>query len=131
VPSLFRLLATRSLQRAVIRLLIGVLVFAQMTIAAYACPSLTNVVTVNTVAVAMPDCEQVDTDAAQLCLEHCRFGQQSADHSPSPAPLPALLTPLYSLPAAPDAAAGLPLAPGAPLAAVDPPHAILHCCLRT
>jgi hypothetical protein len=114
----------------VARLLIGVLVLAQMAVAAYACPSSTGDVTVN--AVAMPDCDQVDTDVTQLCLEHCRFGQQSADHSPAPAPLPALLTPLYSLPPAADAAApGLRLTADAPPGAVDPPHTLLHCCLRT
>jgi hypothetical protein len=131
VPSVFRHLPTRSLQKAVARLLIGVLVFAQMAIAAYACPSVSNTVTANTV-VAMPDCDEVDTDAAQLCVEHCRFGQQSVDHSPSPAPLPALMTPLYSLPPAADAAAR-DMAPtaDAPLGAVDPPHTLLHCCLRT
>ncbi len=43
------------------------------------------------------DCGEVDPQAANLCAEHCKQGQQSADHTPSPAVAPALLTALYSV----------------------------------
>ena len=73
-------------------------------------------------------------DAAQpnLCAAHCHQGQQSSDHASATVVPVALLTSRYELPALDrhavrtGALAGLP----APPAAVDPPHAILHCCLR-
>lgn len=117
---------TRSLRKAISGLLVAVLFFSQLAVSAYACQGEAQ-------AAMHPATMQVDDDAANLCIEHCRYGQQSADHSPSPAPMAAALIPLY--PAAPAIEAEpqgrLPLAPDAALAAAPPPHAILHCCLRT
>lgn len=149
----------RSLRHPVIRMMIGVLLFAQMAIAAYACPNLTMPVGAGTqsrVQAAVPadadrleqsgpmmvsdasrtmpaDCGEVDPQAANLCAEHCKQGQQSADHTPSPAVAPALLTALYSVTlstATPTAEAAY-YALGLLLQAAAPPHAIVHCCLRT
>lgn len=115
-----------SLRRPVIRLMIGVLLFAQMAIAAYACPNLPKAMLAGAsmhaqvqevmptdadhstqaspamgaanAAQSMPvDCDQVDLEAPNLCAEYCKQGQQSTDHTPSPTIAPALLTALYSV----------------------------------
>lgn len=150
---------TRMFRRFVCRLMLGVLVFGQMAIAAYACPALSGMpqsvptMALNASAAAMPgdaadasmavspdmaamsdmaSCDQIDDNAANLCVEHCRFGQQSADHASAPTVPAALLTTLYTLPVLPE-----PLGHGWPSAdskfqrvAASPPHAILHCCFR-
>ena len=153
---------TRAFRRFVCRLMLGVLVFGQMAIAAYACPALSGApqslptTAMNASVATMPDdeagasmavppdtsatsdmaamtgCDQIDDSAANLCAEHCRFGQQSADHASAPTVPAALLTTLYTLPVQPE-----PLGHGWPSAdskfkrvAASPPHAILHCCFR-
>ena len=77
---------TRSWLRTVARGLVGVLLFAQMAIAAYACPALSSAGAAEmqmpaSFAVPMPDCNAVagamDPSAANLCAEHCKSGQQS------------------------------------------------------
>ena len=141
--------------------MIGILLFTQLMIAAYACPGLLNSVPagagvrsqmqagaladstrsepagqgmVADAAQKMPaDCGQVDPEAPNLCAEHCKQGQQSADHTPAPAVAPALLTELYrvTLSTASPVAEDAYYAPGLLLRAAAPPHAIEHCCLRT
>ncbi|VTU31380.1 hypothetical protein SRS16CHR_04867 [Variovorax sp. SRS16] len=150
------------MKRFVCRLMLGVLVFGQMAIAAYACPALSGApqslpmmamgasvatmpgdeagasmaVSSDTSAapdvVAMTGCDQIDDSAANLCAEHCRFGQQSADHAAAPTVPAALLTTLYTLPVQPE-----PVGHGRPSAdwkfkhvTASPPLAILHCCFR-
>jgi hypothetical protein len=126
-----------SLRRALCRVLVGVLVFAQMAIAAYACPGPSGAITAQAVqASALPmaaDCDQLDLDAANLCVEHCRFGQQGVDHSPSVHWTPAPQAFLYAVPLVPEAGpCGPPHERDAVLAAAPPPpHAILHCCFRS
>jgi hypothetical protein len=74
----------------------------------------------------------MDPTLPNLCAAHCHYGQQSADHASTLAVPAAMLTSLYTLPSL-DESSELtePLAgPQAPLAAADPPHAVLHCCLR-
>lgn len=139
---------TRALKRLISFGLIGLLLFAQLAIAAYACPELSGVpqsspmkaVGTSNAAMpaatsdmaAMPGCDQIDDSAANLCVEHCRVGQQSADHAPAPSVPAALPSLLYTLPAQPEA-----LGPVRPVAdaslrqvAASLPHAILHCCFR-
>ena len=144
---------SRSVSKSISRMLIGVLLFAQFAVAGYACPILSgrasmskgNAATVVLVAAAAdaafappaampPGCEEMDTAFANLCAEHCRFGQQSADTAPAPVVHAAIPTFLYSLPFEPAHALGsgrsIP-APDACLAAApEPPHAILHCVFR-
>ncbi len=149
----------RAFRRFVCRLMLGVLVFGQMAIAAYACPVLTGApqslptmtmgasvatmpedeamgvssdTSVTSDMAAMTGCDQIDDSAANLCAEHCRFGQQSADHASAPTVPAALLATLYTLRVQPE-----PLGHGWPSAdskfkrvAASPPHAILHCCFR-
>ena len=140
--------AIRRLRRSVCRFLIGILLFAQMAIAAYACPQLSSagageasaMPAMESADLAMPaadmapDCPgmgQPDPDQPNLCVEQFHFGQQS-DQTQTPT-LPAiLLTALYTLPLLPESAD--PPRSAAPargfLAAASPPHAILHCCFR-
>jgi len=123
----------RALSRSICRVLIGVFLFAQLAVAGYACPGLGQGTSQAAETRAMPaGCDQMDRDAANLCAEHCHFGQQSSDTAPMPvaiAPLPALL---YMLPASDDAdGATRPLPSANPLLdAAPPPHAILYCVLR-
>ena len=98
---------SRAIRKSISRVLIGVLLFAQLAVVSYACPSLTrmgaNSLPNSGVAPAMlsaavdatpemqrngmpPGCDQIDPDAANLCAEHCRQGQLSVDTSPVPAP---------------------------------------------
>jgi hypothetical protein len=145
---------SRALSKTISRLLIGVFLFAQFAVADYACPGLSGMISMPKgddamvmASFAVPDdaaaaksadmspgCDQLDQDAANLCAEHCRFGQQSADTAPVPVVLAAIPTLLYSLPLEPAPLLGssrsMP-APDANLAAAPPPpHAILHCVFR-
>lgn len=145
---------SRALSKTISRLLIGVLLFAQFAVAGYACPSLSGMKAMaddgamSSMAMASqttgdareqsaamgPNCDQLDQDAANLCAEHCHFGQQSADTASVPVVLAAIPTFLYSLPLEPAPLLGsgrfMP-APDANLAAAPPPpHAILHCVFR-
>jgi hypothetical protein len=137
----------RSIGKAIGRVLIGVLLFAQFAVAGYACPSLQRVPVAATTAVAageettaaaqmasMPACDLMDTDAANLCLEHCRQGQQNADTTATPQVSPGIATLLYLLPIEPPCAFAangtLPRAEVGLAAVPEPPHAILHCVFR-
>ena len=146
---------TRQFLRMVGRTLVGMLLFAQMAIAAYACPGLLAGASpqMQTAPIAMraldggdasmpPTGAQVancsdmagatDPSSPNLCAEHCRYGQQS-DHAPTLTVPAALLTTLFITPYVTDVAMRPRPAAAAlsALASVDPPHAILHCCFRT
>ena len=75
------------------RVLVGVVLNAQLAIAAYACPQVTAALAASQsngemVALAPPmhHCDEMDraADAAtgNLCIEHCKVGQQS-DQAPT------------------------------------------------
>jgi hypothetical protein len=137
------------------RALIGVLLFAQMAVAAYACPGLlsgasTEMQMLSGDEAALDGSNQAMSMAADhgagpcadmagatdpspnLCAEHCRYGQQS-DHASALTVPAVLLTTLFITPYATDVAMRPRPAAAASsaLASVDPPHAILHCCFRT
>ena len=142
---------SRSLRQSVSRLLIGVVLFAQLAVASYACPGLKVMDSVGNGGAATakhglvadtaaepaampPGCDQLDPNAANLCAGHCHQGQQSADTANVPAVSPGIPTFLYSLQIEPQHSLGsgrsFP-APDARLdAAPEPPHAILHCVFR-
>ena len=144
----------RAMSKAVSRLLIGVLLFAQFAVASYACPSLmvsaaevggkagmAMAVTASSEASAAatpasmpPGCDQIDPEAANLCAEHCRFGHQSVDTAPAPIAHVAIPTLLYPLPLEPQQLLGsgraFPALDASLVAALSPPHAILHCVFR-
>lgn len=137
---------TRGFLRSVCRALIGVVLLAQMTVAAYACPGLASGSKMNGVMdSATPtdaaidqqaaDCAgmagPIDPELANLCAEHCRHGQQSDRAATLTVPA-ALLSPLYM--AAPAPAPALAPRPAADTVsartAASPPLAIRHCCFR-
>jgi hypothetical protein len=151
---------TPAFKRLICRVLIGVFVSAQFAIAAYACPGLSGSVAARAAEPSVSSAaagEQagamdahgsmaglkmdgndghavIDPSLPHLCMGHCQFGNQSADHAPAPVVSPALLTAMYTLPPADEAAAS-PVPParslrGGPPGAGDPPHSILHCCFR-
>jgi hypothetical protein len=124
------------------RSLIGMLLLAQLAVAAYACPGLAALApaasVVSTYAAMdaqMPGCDDMvgamDPESANLCAEHCKQGQQSDHASTLSAPV-AMFTALYTTtPASPGKAP--PRAAAATLSALvaaSPPHAILHCVYR-
>lgn len=144
---------TRSLLKALARCLVGVLVAAQMVIAAYACPALLapsaadgQMPPASTLAdgrsadnavpmTAASNCDEMagslDPASPNLCAEHCKYGQQSDHAATLNAPV-AVLMALYEMPPVPETA--LPRRPAAAtlsaLVAASPPHAVLHCVYR-
>lgn len=143
------MLTPRTTSRFIARLLVGVLLFAQLAVAAYACPVVLNgsangpdhaaVMGMGGVTAMQSGGMEtklggMDPVLPNLCVGHCQFGQQNADGTSSPTvPVPvALLTSLYTLPSL-EQSAGLarPIATASgPPSLADPPHAILHCCFR-
>jgi len=138
-----------ALKPAVCRLLVGLLLFTQLAIAAYACPALSpeRLTGPERSASARADgmdagCEQMaqrgqedrDRDAGNpnLCAGHCHAGEQATDRTPATALSPLLLTGLYivALPRDTSASTARSIASKFPPAASPPPHAILHCCFR-
>ena len=137
----FQAMSSRNLRCFVARLLVGVLLFAQLAVAAYACtaampdPALAGSVDSSAMvghgAAAPPT--HIDPDQPALCLAHCRSGQQTAGVEPLPIPPLALVAGYFTLESIGlgaemrgrhvDSAGGVP-----PIA--DPPQRILHCCLR-
>ena len=119
------------------KFLIGAILFIQMAVAGYACPSAGNTAPVQVARgeVMSVDCDQMagmlDPAAPSLCYAHCHNHEQSADHADSPALPPGLFAALYWL-AAPPLVEPKVVTPDAVVlhAALPPPHAILHCCFR-
>ncbi|QFZ81948.1 hypothetical protein ABL840_04495 [Variovorax sp. NFACC27] len=146
----------RGLVQMVARGLIGLLLFSQLAIAAYACPALSaglagglsTDMSMAQGAVSATDnsrdsavqgspCADMvgatDTASGNLCAEHCKYGQQS-DHASTLTVPPVLLSAIYALtPWVPETVP--PARPSATslsaLVAASPPHAILHCVSRT
>lgn len=140
----------RSFVRRIARALVGVVLLAQLSIAAYACPGLSSALQASAVGTPMferadtaasgmadqaPACDDMvgamDPTSANLCAEHCKYGQQSDQASTVNVPAAALVA-LYATPAVP--ALVPPPRPAAAsmsaLVAASPPHAILHCVYR-
>ncbi len=128
----------RDFKQLICRLMVGIMLFAQLSIAAHACPgSPSNAASqASSMPSGMAGCDQMaghtDKAFANLCAAHCHQGQQSDHHTQAPT-LPAVL--LFSLyPVAPTADASGPLrltpATDRRLDAAPPPLSILHCCFR-
>lgn len=145
---------TRDFVRMVARGLVGVVLLAQMSIAAYACPGIASAVQASRQATAIdtpmaeradtaglsmaaqePACDDMtgamDPTSASLCAEHCKYGQQSDQASKVNVPAAALVA-LYATPVVPGPVAPPRLAAASlsALVAASPPHAILHCVFR-
>lgn len=143
----------RQILRSICKLLVGVLLFAQLAVSAYACPGFAMLATASASAQAgdnssgasdsnaavanqaMTPCQEMagtmDPSFANLCAEHCHQGQQS-DHATTLALPAVLLTALYLMPAAtePPVAQRPPAQTLSALAEATAPLAILHCCFR-
>ncbi len=145
---LIAMLMSRRLRLSIARLLLGALLFAQLAVAAYACPTLTPApqrpygapsaiaepVTSATALTAGDAFDPVAPVAVQpgLCVAHCQAGQQNADTKPAPGVPLAMIYAAYPLEAAHLAAVSdfhRPSETGLTVQS-DPPHAILHCCFR-
>ena len=145
----------RAIRKFIARLLIGVLLFAQLAVASYACPRLMGMTgkvdggaaAVMIVASTLPestaaatpagmpaDCQEMDPQSPNLCAEYCHVGQQSADTAQALIVHVALLSFLYSLPLEPQRSLGSGRSrQGSDTrleAAPEPPHAVLHCVFR-
>lgn len=134
---------TRRWVRCMVQGLVGVLLFAQMAIAAYACPGRSpaaagtpQMATATVHTVQMSNCDDMtgamDAASATLCAEHCKYGQQS-DQAPTLNVPVAVLTALYATPPVAEMAALTPRAAAASISALvaaSPPHTILHCVFR-
>ena len=129
---------SRILRRRVASIVALALLFAQLAVAAHACPSPTGAVAAHAAMAGMP-CEQTappaaDPDPSALCAAHCQ-----ADAAQ---PQPDLTQPLVAFAAAlapsfaPVSTAASPTAPGwraherERWRAAPTPHSIAHCCWR-
>lgn len=133
--------SSRAWRQSLCRLLIGVVLLAQFAVASYACPGLDVRGTIASVpapatlpADMPPGCDQMDPDSANLCAEHCRAGQQSADTAAAAMVGVGVAAHLYSIPTdalhGPACGGWRPIPGALPDAAPEPPHAILHCVFR-
>ncbi|MDE2403077.1 MAG: hypothetical protein KGL90_15590 [Burkholderiales bacterium] len=127
---------TRAFKHWICRLMVGVILLAQMSVAAYACPGeASGNDQVVAMASSMVDCDQMDgqLDKANpsLCAEHCHPTQQS-DQTQVPTVPVMLMIALYTVAQMVDASAPDGLMPTADsrLQAAPPPLSILHCCFR-
>ncbi len=131
------------------RLLVGLLVYAQLALAGYACVDPSPLARNEAMpANAMPFASEAIRSAAATdnhmgmtrdefaqagtCAAHCQSGQQNVDVKPTPGPALALLAGYFTLePATSGLSVVRPVNPAAaPPPPADPPHAILHCCMR-
>jgi hypothetical protein len=141
---------TRTTQRSLGRGLIAALLYAQMMVAAYACPALAPAGAAErppTVAAkqavgfvagatqqvaAMPaGCDGMPIDSPNVCVAHCQAGDQNIDAAQTPVAPVYLSSSFYVVPVA--SASGECDRNATPIErinAIPPPHAILHCCFR-
>lgn len=127
---------TRACRRLVAKLLIATLLFLQLAVAAYACPSF-NPDSGMAMSAAMADdmamdgCTMSDQVQPNLCSQHCQQNSQALDQSP-PAALAIPILPLLAVVSAehrPRSAASAD--PREFLArATAPPSAIRFCVFR-
>jgi hypothetical protein len=81
------------LKRLIAKASIAAVLFTQLAVAAYACPTIAGPANVIAAAMddmhaAMPDCKMRGTENPNLCLQHCEAGDQSVQtlpHIPVPA----------------------------------------------
>lgn len=124
---------SRNLKRWICGLLIGVFASAQVAIAAHACSGLAGAAPFSSGPdrMVMND-GSVDPMLSNVCVGHCQDGLQSADQQSLPAMPAAAFAAFYTVPLL--AASGTRAVPRIEIdrrwASSDPPHAILHCCMR-
>ena len=123
---------SRLLRVRVIAVTLVALLFAQFSVAAYACPSTAKPAV--EVMTGM-DCEgmvsQLDPASPNLCAEHCQYGSETDQLRTPAAPAVSLIS-LYTVALFPALAEPIRrhIVSSGLLTARPPPHAILHCCFR-
>lgn len=109
---------------------IGALLFASLSVAAYACPNATSGMT----SVAMPaGCPDQDTEQPNLCKAHCAADQQQASQASADLPPLPLVHGLMATLFVPVSASLPPTRFAAvvtPARTTSPPFAIRNCCFR-
>jgi hypothetical protein len=130
------------LRRRVTAALAFVVLFAQMALAAYACPGHDGTAALRSASMAGMPCEEMMADAAAvdpqqpaLCYQHCQpdAGQQAYDFTPTLASFAANFAVLFVVDAAnPHAAGKSAWAERRRLRQRAPPepHSVLYCCWR-
>lgn len=124
---------TRSLKAICCRVLIGVVLFSNAAVLAYACAAPAEDIVAGAVMPEAPACEHLDAQSPNLCVEHCRQGQQSADTARLHVVMATTLAVLYARPAWGDPELPSTARARAPDIACAPPplpHAVAHCVLR-
>jgi len=117
--------------------MVAVLLFAQLSIAAYACPGTpgSKAASATAAATTLADCDamhgKLDPKAPALCDACCHHDQQS-NHTASLDAPPAILASLYALPPplVPSVSTRLAAMVADDPAGAAPPRTILHCCWR-
>ncbi|HVK53593.1 MAG TPA: hypothetical protein VM532_01045 [Burkholderiales bacterium] len=108
-----------------------VLLFTQLTVAAYACPSAGNTGAFAPSGASEPPCHGMDRSQANLCKQHCEQNSQSFDRAAN-AVVGIPVLPLIAV-AAPVSGRVLLLATlQSDLLVYDsgPPLSIRHCCIQ-
>lgn len=142
------MLIPRNINRFIARLLVGAMVLAQLTVAAYACEGVQSASADRAVGsatdlpmrrVATTDVtdgnlgrSSMDPTQPNLCAAHWQFGRQHAEDKPAPS-VPAVV-PMSLYPRALAVLSAdiqrVSMAPMDLPPKADPSHAILHCCFR-
>ena len=127
----FAIVLTRSFRRSLCGALAAVLLLAQLSVAAYACPKASQMAATQAAATTAMPCAEVDADFANLCAQSCQHGQQNADTASTALPVPGPAIALYPLPRhVPDLMPGRCGTWEAVDPAASPPLSILHCRRR-
>ncbi|MCY7389798.1 MAG: hypothetical protein LH481_17385 [Burkholderiales bacterium] len=107
------------------------MVFAQLAVAAYACPMQFQGLdgAVATVSASAPDAGERDTGSPALCKKHCENGQQNVNDSPQ-SPASVSFETALTLTMQPATSRDAPVAVPSLRNATAPPHAIRNCCFR-
>ncbi len=109
-------------------LAIVALLFAQLAVAAYACPEAVEPATSPAASFAKTPCDQLDAELSNLCQKHCHDAEQSQ----AAAPLPPAFTPGFTvhLQATVPETSISPLEQRSLLHIHPPPITIRNCCFR-
>lgn len=127
----------QSTRRLIARIGIGALLFAQMALAAYACPVSAGPAETSHAAMAddthtvMPGCDESGSDGASLCLQHCQASGWSVQPTPQPPVETVALLPVVFIEPMPPARELAPTTLAALLErATSPPLLLRFCVLR-
>jgi hypothetical protein len=127
----------RAMRKWIALLGVSAILFAQIAVAAYACPAFASS-QVNEQASAMDmsnsdaPCAEMDVKQANLCIEHCQYGQQSLDHPVAPAVFAVADLPYFLVRPADPAVLGSTqeYAPSLLTRTTAPPLSVRNCCFR-